>query len=67
MTNNEETLPDRNPNLDVNLDSPEEREKQLTEMMDFISKMDRKKKRKLFKPTFSSGVRNAYRLASFNK
>ena len=67
MMNNDETLSDRNPNLDVNLDSPEEREKELAEMMDFISKMDRKKKRKLFKPTFSNVVRNAYRLASFNK
>jgi hypothetical protein len=66
MTNDNEMLTDRNPNLEIDANS-EESQKQLANMMDFISKMDRKQKRKVFKPTYSRGVRNAFRSASFNK
>jgi len=64
---NDEMFPDRNPPVDPIMDSPEEQGKQLTEMMDFISKMNRKQRRKVFKPTFSSGVRNAFRPTHVNK
>lgn len=58
---NDELFPDRNPPVDPIMDSPEEQSKQLTEMMDFISNMKRKQKRKIFKPTFSKSVKNAFR------